>query len=328
TLSKYAAEGNTIGAYQTVLKMRQEGQLQTRGGDATVHVIQDTQATLALVEVIKKQHVWEECLDCLNLIVDVQQSALGKQYTDTKFVHVGMAANRSVDPEVLAAILQSILSPNFGSLPDRHLAGLTALQLISDYNIDAWSDNARAIRIRVAGYLSNRHALQQATQDLDTEALTQQEKCELAVAYARCMDPESALDILASLTDLPKESRIEAQVAISISLAECTKLDEAIGQLNDLYSNEDMWTEDQAKFDRQVTKHQTQLHILISCMRAVIPRLPLTQNFHTLASKQKSVRYTPGYTDRIVAQFSEVRSSMRKMLERETWKHTGLDKLL
>ncbi|KAI8322707.1 hypothetical protein GQ54DRAFT_287500 [Martensiomyces pterosporus] len=327
TLSTHVAGGDVLSAYQTVLRMKREGQLQTSSGQPTAHVIQDSKVTLALVEVIKRQHVWEECLDCLNLIVDLRPSLFGK-YTDKRFTQVGMAANKSIDPAVLSAVLDAILSPRFASLPERHLAGLTALQLISDYQVEASNEAARAIRIRIAGFTSNRHALNQVVRRLSMDAMSQQERYELALAHARCMDPESALEILATLADLSKEHRIEAQVAISMSLAECTRFDEANTRVNELYNDEAVWTEDQTGFDREVTRHQTQLHILLACMRAVIPRLPLTQNFHTIASRQRSVKYTPGYTDKIVAQFVGVQSSMRKVLSRETWRQSGLDKLL
>ncbi|KAJ2050678.1 hypothetical protein GGI08_005437, partial [Coemansia sp. S2] len=106
-LAECATTSNAAAAYRIVCTMRQQQLLQNKAGCTTHEVLSDTQVTLALVSVLKRQYMWEDCLNCLNLVLNVRPELLGKEYTDKRFTRVGNASLKDVDPSLFRALIDA-----------------------------------------------------------------------------------------------------------------------------------------------------------------------------------------------------------------------------
>ncbi|KAJ2062177.1 hypothetical protein GGI17_002637 [Coemansia sp. S146] len=290
--------------------------------------MQHTQVTLALVNVLKRQYVWEDCLNCLNLVLNVRPELLGKEYTDKRFTRVGDASLKDVDPSLLRALVDAVLSPRFVALPDRRLAGLTALQMLCDAEVSPLDPELGPTYIRALGFASDKKTLDKALVALSRHTRSLEMQYEMGLAYARCMQPAAALDALAKVTGLTKERRIEARLAVSLSFADCADMDSAYEQLDSLRNDEDLWTSEQTTYEKNVTVRMTELRILYASMMSALPRLPFTENFHTFASRGHSRMFTTQYIERISRLLTETIARLRKDLDRDRWSLFGIDRLV
>ncbi|KAJ2009765.1 hypothetical protein GGI04_000177 [Coemansia thaxteri] len=289
----------------------------------------DTEVALGLVQVLKSQHVWEDCINCLNLLLNVRPDLFGKNYTDKRFTQVGGSMLSNADQEVLCALLEAILSARFAALPDRRLAGLTAIQVLCDYGVSTLDPELGPLHIRALGFASDAAALDNALKELLPHGtLSQSMQYEIALAYARCLQPEAALEHLATVGNLAKELQIEAQTALSLSFAERADMDRAYELLTHLSNNESLWTSEQTTYDKVATVCQLELRILHASMLSVIPRLPFTKNFHTYASRHCSRVYTTHYDEKINGLLAETIARLRKHVDRGMWKRLGIDRLV
>ncbi|KAJ2070650.1 hypothetical protein GGH13_003882 [Coemansia sp. S155-1] len=308
--------------------MRQQQLLQNKAGCTTHDVLSDTQVTLALVSVLKRQYVWEDCLNCLNLVLNVRPELLGKEYTDKRFTRVGNASLKDVDPSLFRALIDAVLSPHFVALPDRRLAGLTALQMLYDAGISLLDAELGPTFIRALGFASDKKVLDKALAALSRHARSPDMQYEMSLAYARCMQPAAALDELAKVTGLTKERRIEARLAVSLSFADCADMDGAYEHLESLRDDEDLWTGEQTAYERNVTVRMAELRILYASMMSVLPRLPFTENFHSFASRGHSRTFAAQYVERISRLLTQTIAHLRKDLDRDRWSLLGIDRLV
>ncbi|KAJ2459212.1 hypothetical protein GGF42_001609 [Coemansia sp. RSA 2424] len=315
-------------AYRLVCAMRERGLLQNKAGAATHSVLLDTKVTLGLVRVLEQQHVWEDCLNCLNLVLNMRPDLLGKEYTDKRFTQIGGASLKDTDPAVLHALANAVLSRRFVALPERRLAGLTAVQILCDGGISPLDPALGSAYIRALGFVSDKKSLGKALQALSRQARTPNMQYEIALAHARCMQPAAALGALAKTTGLTKEQRIEARLAVALSLADCADMDGAYEQFESLRNDETLWTSDQATYDQLVSVRITELHILYASMMSMLPRRPFTENFHTHASRGHSRVFTAQYAERISQLLKETIACLRKDLDRERWRLFGVDRLV
>ncbi|KAJ2909995.1 hypothetical protein GGI21_001320 [Coemansia aciculifera] len=315
-------------AYRIGCMMRQRGLLLNEAGERTNCVILDTKVSLGLARVLRQQYVWEDCLNCLNLVLNMRPELLGKEYTDKRYTQVGGASLKDADPAVLPALLDAVLSRRFVALPERRLAGLTALQMLCDAGVSLLDPVFGSVYIRAIGFASDKRALEKALQALARHVKTPTMQYEIALAHARCMQPGAALEVLSKTIGLTKEQRIEAQLAVSLSIAECADMDAAYGLLDKLRNDETLWTSDQTAYEKQVALSVAELHILYASMMSVIPRRPFTENFHTQASRGHSRMFTAQYVERISQLLVKAIARLRKDLNRDKWQLLGVDRLV
>ncbi|KAJ1955408.1 hypothetical protein EC988_001895 [Linderina pennispora] len=303
-------------AYKLVRHLRDTNQLVDMRGEPVRNVIQDTQLVQLLTRAIAQQALWEDVLDGLDLILAVRPQ---KQHTDRRLSDTGYASEQA-DTEAVEAILEAVLSRQFAVSGDRELAGLTALQVFADCGLDqGWL----RLRIRALGFASSARGLREAVGNAGE--LGKEDRFELAVAYARCLDYDRAVETLRGVTGLSNAQQIEAQAALSLCLAETARLDEAMAVWEATESNDAVWA-DQA--GRMETGFHVQMQLLAAGMRSVVPRLPFTQNLHTRASRAHSSKYAQGLADHLLQEFSSLRERMKQTLHSRQWQNAGLARRL
>ncbi|KAJ2811094.1 hypothetical protein H4S07_002280, partial [Coemansia furcata] len=327
-LAECASRSDVAAAYRTVCTMMEHALLQTKAGARTHVVLLDTQVTLSLVNVLTRQYVWEDCLNCLNLILNVLPEHLGKEYTDKRFTRVGDVSLKDVDRSLLQALVDTVLSTRFVALPERRLAGLTALQMLCDAEVTPLDPDLGPSYIRALGFASDRRTLDRGLAGIARVTRSPAMQYEIALAYARCMQPAAALDALAKVTGLTKERRIEARFAVSLSFADCADMDSAHEHLDSLRSSEDLWTSEQTAYDKNITLRRAELWILYASMMSVLPRLPFTENFHSFASRGHSRMFTAQYVERINHLLAVTIEHLRKDLNQDRWALFGIDRLV
>ncbi|KAJ2516167.1 hypothetical protein H4217_004745, partial [Coemansia sp. RSA 1939] len=143
-LAKCAEDGDLVGAYHVASALRERHALVTRSGARSAFVIHDAQVTQALTRAIRTTYVWEECIPCLNLILEMRSDLLGAPPAPAPPPHshshpprgdpCGYTIIPNVDSEAIVAVLDAIMGARLATMPSRHLAGITALQVLSDYN--------------------------------------------------------------------------------------------------------------------------------------------------------------------------------------------------
>ncbi|KAJ2159930.1 hypothetical protein GGF46_002657 [Coemansia sp. RSA 552] len=300
-LDQAVGAGDIRRAYAQVRQMQANELLRTAEGSFTGRVIVDEQVALRLCAVVGRQYSWEETLDALNLMLGVRKDQ------DTKRMRVPGVT----DPTVVCAILRAILSPQFAALPERRLAGLTAMQLPADYDLKE-EPQFLGLLIRAYGFLSDIHKLRRFIAKHSAK-LSPEGTFELALAYARCMAPQEALDILNPM-QLTAAQQIEAQVALCQSYAETGHIDQALERLCSLETNELLWdSADPTRAERQATMLHLRLGIAYAGSLAVTRRLPFTERMHTIASTHCSPRFTPGYEQRVLETFRAVAADIGKL---------------
>ncbi|KAJ2699146.1 hypothetical protein H4218_002852 [Coemansia sp. IMI 209128] len=308
--------------------MKEQSLLLNKAESATHAVLSDTQVILGLINVLKCQYVWEDCLNCLNLILNLRPELFGKEYTDKRFTRVGDVSLKDVDPPLLRALFDAVLSAHFAALPDRRLAGLTALQMLSDAEISLLDPVFGPTYVRALGFASEAGTLKKALAALSNLALSPEMQFEIGLALARCMQPDNAQEALAKATGLTAEQRIEARLAVSLSLAECTNMDGAYEHLESLRNNESLWTSEQTACDKDVTVWMAELRILYASMMSVLPRLPFTENFHSFASRGHSRMFTVQFVEKISRLLERTVANLRKGLDRDRWSLLGFDRMV
>ncbi|KAI9501365.1 hypothetical protein GGI25_004924 [Coemansia spiralis] len=294
-LAKCIQDSDLISAYRIANSLRLHKALRSETGSRTHLVIQDAKVTLALAHVIQAQSDWEECLPCLNLIIEMRQDLLGKSRSSS--LHV---ASQDLSLDALSTIFDVVLSPHFGAMPSRRFAGTTALQMLSDYDVVLNRERPRARMIRAIGFASDIHALRRLLNKPTMQVLNLEEQYELALAYARCLQPQEAIDILAGLGDLSSDRKIETQLALCISFAEKSQFDKALENFEYLRTDKVLWTGESSMFDKSTTLLQTGVAIVYSSTLCVLPRLPFTNNLHSMGSTHCSPRFMPGYPRKII----------------------------
>ncbi|KAJ2491471.1 hypothetical protein IWW37_002246 [Coemansia sp. RSA 2050] len=308
--------------------MKEQCLLQDKAESITHAVLSDTQVTLGLVNVLKRQYVWEDCLSCLNLVLNVRPELSGKEYTDKRFTRVGDVSLKDADPSLLRALFDAALSTHFAALPDRRLAGLTALQMLCDAGISPLDPVFGPTYIRALGFASDAGTLRKAQAALPKLTQSREMQFEIGLAYARCMQPGNAQEALAKATGLTAEQQIEARLAVSLSLADCADMDGAYEHLESLRKNKSLWTSEQAAYIKDVTMWMAELRILHASMMSVLPRLPFTENFHSFASRGHSRTFTVQYVEKISRLLEGAIANLRKGLDRERWSLLGFDRLV
>ncbi|KAJ2715178.1 hypothetical protein H4R19_001346 [Coemansia spiralis] len=317
-LAQLVAGADPVAVYRHVYEMRKAGLLQTRDGAPTQRVIEDAEVATGVADLVAQQHCWERCFDCLNLVMEMRPID-GADRPLRK-----ADSNASVDPQVVRAVIAAILSPHRVALPERRDAALTALQMFSDFNLSTADADSLVLSIRIGGFLSDRRRLRVLANAIPNGVLTTRARYELAIAHARCLQSESAVEAIGQLPALSKANRIEASVALCLSYAERALIDEACTELQDLEDNESVWTKDQTMFDKQAVVFHTRLSIVHAMALALIPRLPFTENFHTVASSEFSPRYAPEHSKKVLNLLATTVARMRKTVSREKWQRYDL----
>ncbi|KAJ2530844.1 hypothetical protein GGH20_001710 [Coemansia sp. RSA 1937] len=285
-LAQHVSDVNAVGAYQQAYHMWQACLLCTQDGEITQHVILDQEVALSLAQLIENHYNWDECLDVLNLLLEMRGDP-GAQ----KVQQPTRRISTMVDHKVARAVLDAILSPRFIGLPGRRLAGQAALQMFTDFGVFQNDPDYVALNIRICGFISDQNNLdRRLLKRINVANLTPREKFELALAHARCLQPEQSRELLATLSDLTKEQRIESHMALCASFAESAKHSEAWEQLNELES-EMLWTADQTAFDKSAVVHNSRINIVFATAMALTPRQPFTYYYHTIASTHCSPRF-------------------------------------
>ncbi|KAJ2496880.1 hypothetical protein GGH96_005523 [Coemansia sp. RSA 1972] len=259
----------------------------TQKGEITQHVIMDTEVALSLAQLINNHYNWDECLDVLNLLLEMRVDP-GAQKVQQPTRQISELA---VDRKVARAVIDAILSPRFIGLPGRRLAGQAAVQMLTDLSVFQNDPDFVALNIRICGFVSDRNNLEQRLlKRISVAALAPREKYELALAHARCLQPEQSKELMATLSDLTKEQRIELHMALCASFAETAKHSEAWEQLKELESKV-LWTADQTQFDKNAVVHNSRINIVFATAMALTPRQPFTYYYHTQASAHCSPRF-------------------------------------
>ncbi|KAJ2564213.1 hypothetical protein GGH12_002093 [Coemansia sp. RSA 1822] len=259
----------------------------TQDGEITQHVIMDAEVALSLAQLIERHYNWDECLDVLNLLLEMR----GDPGARTVKQPTRQISKLPVDRKVARAVIDAILSPRFIGLPGRRLAGQAALQMFTDFDVFQNDPDYVALNIRICGFISDRNNLdQRLLKHINVADLTRQEKYELALAHARCLQPEQSKELLATLSDLTKEQLIESRMALCASYAETAKHSEAWEQIKEL-EDELLWTADQTVFEKNAVVYNSRINIVYAMAMALTPRQPFTYYYHTQASTHCSPRY-------------------------------------
>lgn len=228
---------------------------------------------------------WRECLDCLNLILNMTTD---RPFTDKRFTKVGYVTKKA-DPQLLNNIIRVILSPQLApALPDRHGAGITALQVFSDYEV-SWKDNVESY-VRAVGFASRKSVLERVIKDIEPEDLSSQNIIfEISMAYARCLDTAMSQEWLGKLKTMSEEQEIEAMATLAIAYAEYANERKAFEHLSLLR---------RLKCQDSQYMAMTELRVVYALLMSMVPRLPFTDNLHTMASRHRSHKYEG--TDKLI----------------------------
>ncbi|KAJ2311379.1 hypothetical protein IWW54_002679, partial [Coemansia sp. RSA 2705] len=319
-LSEYVDELDALGAYQHVYQMRQDGLL-AADGQETRRVLLDREVALDLARLVGSHYNWSECLDVLNLLLEIR----GDPNASKTQPATQQAGSQSADPHVLRALLQAVLSPRFAGLPERRLAGLTALQMIADYDMLRTGPDYLASNIRTCGFVSNKHSLQRLVSRISQKSLSRSEKFELALAHARCLQPDECVDLLAAIPDLTPEQSIEIRMALCAAYAEKAQYNQALQQLEQLEYGA-LWKDVQT-FDKQATVFHSRINAVHATALALTPRQPFTYYYHTLASAHCSPRFTDRQPN-VPELFDALAASVRTDVAPERRRRLGLSSSL
>ncbi|KAJ2077373.1 hypothetical protein H4R24_005177 [Coemansia sp. RSA 988] len=310
----YVEEADTIGAIQHVYCMRRDNLLQTQSNN-TQHVIEDTEVVFSLCRLVRKQHCWEYCTDILDLVLEMR-------YTNQHPRHLNIS-ELEVDPTTPYELIEAITTHRLLALPERRQAGLTALQVFSDFGLSPANPDDLVLNIRICGFLSDTRLLHKLAESAKNTGTSPEMQIELSLAYARCLLPEQSIILSARLPGLTNERRIEKAIALSISYAEKAMIDECQEHLAKLEQDESLWV-NQDTYDRNAVVYHTRLNAIYAMALSVTPRLPFTENLHTVASASCSPRYSAGYSTRIARMMASVIADLRKHVDRKEWKRLGL----
>ncbi|KAJ2846777.1 hypothetical protein IWW36_004184 [Coemansia brasiliensis] len=283
-LEQLVSNSDVYGAYKHVYLMKKNGLLRTATGSPTTHVIVDTEVAMELARLIAKHYNWDECLGVLKLIF--------KKLKHPRHKQAGLPDRSSQpdpDPQALIAVINAVLSPRFTGLPGRRSAGQTAHQILNDFSI-LWKDPSYpSMRIRACGFTSNIHSLRRLASR--TSISSPKEKFELALAYVRCLEPTEGMELLAALSDLSKEQKIEAHMALCASYSEKAMYSKAKEQLDSLM-DDSLWSGDQNAFEKKAAVYNTRINMVLATALALTPRMPFTYYYHTIASAHCSPKYS------------------------------------
>ncbi|KAJ2349452.1 hypothetical protein GGF43_004413 [Coemansia sp. RSA 2618] len=268
--------------------MRQDGLLRTQSDESTQHVLMDAEVALGLAKLVENHYNWDECLGVLNLILETLPDSSKDQAARRSSRRV---STLPVNANVIRTVLNAILSPRFIGLPGRRLAGQTATQVFADYSVFRNDPAYLALNIRICGFASNIFSLRRLVKRINAVSLSKREQFELALAHARCLQPDECRDMLATISDLTKEQQIEARMALCAAYAEVFAHDNAWEQLREL-EDESLWTADQTAFDKHAVVYNSQINIVYATALALTPRRPFTYNYHTVASAHCSPRFS------------------------------------
>ncbi|KAJ2805907.1 hypothetical protein H4R20_001901 [Coemansia guatemalensis] len=313
-LARYVEAADAIGAVQHVYCMRRDNQLQTQGSN-TQHVIEDTEVVLSLCRLIRKQHCWEYCTDILDLVLEMR-------YTSQHPHHINIG-KLDVDPTIPCELIEAITTHRLLALPERRQAGLTALQVFSDFGLSPTDPDHLLLNIRICGFLSDAKQVHALAERAKKVGMSPEMQFELSLAYARCLLPDQSIILAAQLPKLSNECRIEKTIALSISYAEKAMIDQSQMYLAMLEQDESLWTNQDA-YDRVAAVYHTRLNAIYAMALSLIPRMPFTENLHTVASARCSPRYSARYSSRITQMMSSVVADLRKRVDRQDWQRLGL----
>ncbi|KAJ2569906.1 hypothetical protein IW140_002794 [Coemansia sp. RSA 1813] len=324
-LAECAQNGDLVRAYQILRLLRHRHALRSSSGKQTNCVIHDTEVALALVQVIKAVHIWEDCLPCLNMILEMRKDLLGERRVDDPYTIIG-----DVDTKVLVPVLEAILSPHFAIMPSRNLAGFTAQQILSDYNSVLNISEHRSIAIRATGFASDIQRLLSLEKMLPKDSLNKTDRFELVLAYARCLRPYTALRMVPSLGELSKEQNVELHVAICISLAETANIEDALKHYEALSPDSELWMglHSNSAFDCTVTPLQTAVAMAYSSSLCTLPRSPFTENLHSIASTHCTPPSNPGYSKTVLNFYQKTVAALRKQVSKAAWKKLSINRSL
>ncbi|KAJ2401972.1 hypothetical protein GGI23_001043 [Coemansia sp. RSA 2559] len=314
-----------VRAYHMVRALRRQRALRSKSGKRTNTVIHDTDVILALVRVIKAAHIWEECLPCLNMILEVRMDLLGEHRYDNPYEIAG-----DVEANDLVPVLEAILSPHFSLMPSRNLAGLTAQQVFSDYRSVLDDSKYRSLAIRAAGFVSDIQHLLTIKETLPMSSLGPMDRFELALAYARCLRPHTALEMMHDLADLSTDQKIELHMAICVSFAETANLYEAKKHHEILSSYSQLWADrsSDSVFHHIATPLQTAVAMVYSSALCILPREPFTENLHSIASSQFRAPSDPAYSKLVVDFHNKTIAALRKQCDNAQWRRLGISRQL
>ncbi|KAJ1730260.1 hypothetical protein LPJ61_003113 [Coemansia biformis] len=196
--------------------------------------------------------------------------------------------------------------------------------MFTDFNLPMDDADNLVLAIRTGGFLSEGHRLRTLKKGLPAHSLAPGARYELALAYARCLLPEEAASAIEQLPSLSKARRIEAAAALCLSYAERAMFNDACRELRALEEDEILWTADQTEFDRQAVVFHTTLGVVYAAALAVVPRLPFTENFHTLASAHHSSTYSAPLSKQVLELLAATVARLRKDVDREKWRRYDL----
>ncbi|KAJ2230229.1 hypothetical protein H4R99_001722 [Coemansia sp. RSA 1722] len=317
-LENFVNSGDIMSVYRVASAMRAEKLLQSDStGNTTPYVIRDIHVTKQLCRIVRMHPVWEECLPVLNLIVGLRRDYLGKGPSNWRFISAGLAAERGVSAEAVLEVVEAVLSPQFAALPDRRLAGLTAKQVLVDYAKVIQNTDTRKFQIRAEGFASRGRSLNQLVSRLEIDSLNSEERFELALAYARCLDIEEARAMISQcIGSLNSDQSLEARTALALCFAENGFLDEAMEQAADI--NGSSATE----------VIRLRLWIVYSSALAVVPRMPFSESFHTLASAHRSRPFKADFALKVVRALDSIRQELAATTENGQTVQTEIAQLL
>ncbi|KAJ1720868.1 hypothetical protein LPJ53_004540 [Coemansia erecta] len=297
--------GDMLGTYRVAHAMRSSSLLLDSQGRATPHVLQDALVAGHLTRAISGHHEWEESASLVDLLVEMRPVGLNRQPLDARFVRTGRVVP-GVGRETVGRLAAAVLSPQYAALPERRLAGLTAQQLLADYSVDP--DRRRVLSIRAEGFASRGRALRRLLATLGE--LRGAERVEAGVAHARCMDAPEASALLAGACSLDTPGGREAHVALALCVAESGDAQAALLMAEQVAGEEGL---------------RLRLWIARAGALAVVPRRPLSQPFHTLASAHRSRTFAAGLAGHVARAFEE---TARLVGAAEEGVRRRLDKLL
>ncbi|KAJ2776854.1 hypothetical protein GGI15_004706 [Coemansia interrupta] len=285
--------GDILGTYRVAHAMRSTSLLATPQGHATQHVLQDALVTGHLTRAVAQHHDWEESASLVDLIVEMRPVGLGRQPRDARFVRTGKAAGQA-DAGAAGRLAGAVLSARYGGLPERRLAGLTAQQILADYDVP--EGQRRVLRLRAEGFASRGRGLRRLLAGMGE--LQADERFEAGVAHARCLNLPEAEALLSPHLAAPETPQgREALAALALCVAETGDLRRALQMAEAVGPGEEAL--------------RLRLWIARAGALAVVPRRPFSQPFHTLASAHRSSVYVDGLAGLVERAFGECREGVR-----------------